>query len=182
MKSLDDENVLGGGYGPYGEARRAQDEQDIAALTAAKDELEREAIELRALFELQRSRTQEAVALWRREDPKVRANTIPDLGDLLTWLMERAGMGVSTEFDEPRQFLKFDVTDMPPAWRDLLQGIAILAQHPSDEISPFNCTHDQLAVMADEGAFSPEQIALLERLGFTVDSDGGFYSFRFGSA
>jgi hypothetical protein len=57
------------------------------------DELERlrtENAEHRALVELQWTRTQEASALWQREDPASRAGVLPDLGELLAWLMARA--------------------------------------------------------------------------------------------
>ncbi len=71
---------------------------------------------------------------------------------------------------------------MPPAWADLIEGLTILAQHPTDTISPFHCEHDTLNVMADDEAFTEEEIARLDQLGFSVNSEGGFYSFRFGSA
>lgn len=48
-----------------------------------------ELAELRTLFELQWRRMTEATAMWRAEDPENRANVLPDLGDLLTWLMGR---------------------------------------------------------------------------------------------
>jgi len=72
---------------------------------------------------------------------------------------------------------------LPPSWSDLLEGLALLAQHPTDTISPFHCSHDTLHVLADDKAFTDVEIAKLEVLGFHVDSsDGGFYSYRFGSA
>jgi hypothetical protein len=46
--------------------------------------------EYRALFDLQHKRMAEATALWRAEDPEKRELVMPDLGALLTWLMERA--------------------------------------------------------------------------------------------
>lgn len=74
----------------------------------------------------------------------------------------------------------------PKAWRDLFEGLALLARHPADEASPFNCTHDQLAVMADPSQFTDEEIARLAELGFTAadrgTTYGTFYSSRFGSA
>jgi hypothetical protein len=73
-------------------------------------------------------------------------------------------------------------TPMPQAWADLLEGLTLLAKHPANDISPFHCEHDTLNVMADDTAFTAEELARLETLGFNVDSEGGFYSFRFGRA
>jgi len=71
----------------------------------------------------------------------------------------------------------------PPAWSDLIEGLTLLAQHPTDVISPLWSSHDTLHVLADEKAFTEEEINRLDTLGFNVDtSDGGFHSFRFGSA
>lgn len=72
---------------------------------------------------------------------------------------------------------------LPPAWADLLEGLRILAPHQNNNTSPFNCSHDQLTVMADPSAFTEDQIAHLERLGFIADPGHEvFYSFKFGSA
>jgi hypothetical protein len=49
-----------------------------------------ELADLRALFELQWTRSREADARWRAEDPEARANVWPDLGVLLKWLMDDA--------------------------------------------------------------------------------------------
>jgi hypothetical protein len=49
--------------------------------------LEQEVTELRALFGLQWRRMGEATERWRAEDPEARALVMPDLGDLLQWLM-----------------------------------------------------------------------------------------------
>lgn len=73
-------------------------------------------------------------------------------------------------------------TPLPPAWSDLIEGLTLLARHPGDTISPLHCEHDTLNVMADDQAFTEEEIARLDDLGFSVNSEGGFYSFRFGSA
>jgi hypothetical protein len=73
--------------------------------------------------------------------------------------------------------------DLPAAWSDLIEGLNLLAQHPADDISPFHCSHDTLHVLADEAAFNTDEIARLDALGFNVDtSEGGFFSYRFGSA
>jgi hypothetical protein len=49
-----------------------------------------ELAELRTLFQLQWTRSREADARWRAEDPEARANVWPDLGVLLKWLMDDA--------------------------------------------------------------------------------------------
>lgn len=76
--------------------------------------------------------------------------------------------------------MRTDVT-IPPAWEDLIKALTILAQHPANDISPLHCEHDTLWVCADPDAFSPEELAELDELGFFKD-DGGFMSYRFGSA
>lgn len=53
---------------------------------------ERELSELRVVFRMQQKRMQEATAAWRAEWPEEREPIMPDLGDLLTWLMEKAGL------------------------------------------------------------------------------------------
>jgi hypothetical protein len=58
--------------------------------TTRGEELRDKVTEYEQLFELQWNRSVEADALWRAEDPEARANIRPDLGVLLTWLMERA--------------------------------------------------------------------------------------------
>ena len=72
---------------------------------------------------------------------------------------------------------------MSPAWSDLIEALTLLASHPGNAISPFQCSHDTLTVMADPAAFTAEQVARLDELGFHVDADSEtFYSYRFGSA
>ncbi|GLW31207.1 hypothetical protein [Actinoplanes regularis] len=73
-------------------------------------------------------------------------------------------------------------TDPPEAWADLIEGLTLLAQYPADESDPLHCSHDTLHVCADETAFTADEIARLDQLGFMVHRDGGFYSYRFGSA
>lgn len=68
---------------------------------------------------------------------------------------------------------------MPTAWADLITAITILAKHPSDNHSPFWCEHDTLHVLAHNDEFDAADIAELDRLGFHIDTDGGFYSFRY---
>ncbi|WP_433716902.1 hypothetical protein ACQP2U_43675 (plasmid) [Nocardia sp. CA-084685] len=73
-------------------------------------------------------------------------------------------------------------TDTPQAWRELLAALTLLSRHPANPASPLYCTHDTLHVCADDTAFTPHEIDQLEQWGFHVHSDGGFYSFQFGSA
>jgi hypothetical protein len=75
--------------GPIG----AQDEAIRAGLDAALRESGTaaalsEVADLRALFAMQWDRMAEATARWRAEDPEARALIMPDLGDLLQWLMD----------------------------------------------------------------------------------------------
>lgn len=61
-----------------------------AAVTAFDLNTAAELADLKVLFELQRTRMGEATARWRAEDPQARARIMPDLGDLLRWLMDDA--------------------------------------------------------------------------------------------
>lgn len=63
--------------------------------------------DLRALFDLQQTRMDEAIARWRAEDPTNREYVLPDLGALLTWLMAEA--------DRARAALDLGPTDLVPA-------------------------------------------------------------------
>lgn len=72
--------------------------------------------------------------------------------------------------------------DLPPAWSDLIEGLTLMATGQSNDISPLHCEHDVLSVSADAAKFTREQLSRLDALGFSVDEDGYFYSFRFGSA
>jgi len=65
-------------------------------------ELERELAKLRALFDMQWQRMTEATARWRAEDPEARALVMPDLGDLLQWLMADADNARSASVTKPR--------------------------------------------------------------------------------
>ncbi len=71
---------------------------------------------------------------------------------------------------------------LPQAWADLLEGLTLLARGQSNDISPFNCEHDQLTVMADPANFTAAELVRLDELGFSPSDDETFYSFRFGSA
>jgi hypothetical protein len=62
---------------------------ELAAVRSERDEARGTAAEHQQLFDLQWTRTQEATALWRQEAPDERALITPDLGVLLTWLMDK---------------------------------------------------------------------------------------------
>jgi hypothetical protein len=71
---------------------------------------------------------------------------------------------------------------MPQAWADLLEGLTLLALHPTSDTSPFHCEHDTLYVTADDTKFTDTELDRLAHLGFDVNREGGFTSHRFGSA
>lgn len=71
---------------------------------------------------------------------------------------------------------------LPKAWVDLIEALTLLAEHQNNEISPLHCEHDQLTVMADPAAFTADELARLDELGFHAGTDETFYSFRYGSA
>jgi hypothetical protein len=73
-------------------------------------------------------------------------------------------------------------TEIPLAWAELVECLTVLAKGHTDDISPLWCEHDTLHVCADPEKFTPEELERLETLGFHVDDEDGFYSFRFGSA
>jgi hypothetical protein len=74
-------------------------------------------------------------------------------------------------------------TAPPEAWADLLEAIALLAKHPSDDTCPVNCFNGRLEVMADPDEFTGAELARLEELSFRAGKyDGTFCSYRFGSA
>lgn len=72
--------------------------------------------------------------------------------------------------------------DMPKAWRELIEALTILAKASVNDERPLNCSHDALGVCADPGRISATDLARLIEIGFDVDEEGGFYSFRYGSA
>jgi hypothetical protein len=74
------------------------------------------------------------------------------------------------------------MSEMPQAWADLIKALTIMSRRPANTTRPTNCGHDRLQVMADDERFTAEEIAELDGLGFYVDADGGFYSYKFGSA
>ncbi len=62
-------------------------------------EVEGENFELNRLFEIQQKRMGEATALWRKAQGPEKEFTLPDLGDLLGWLMDRA-LNAEKQLDE----------------------------------------------------------------------------------
>lgn len=62
---------------------------DFMALLAAFKSNQRQVVEVNRTFNLQRSRMGAATRLWQKATG--RTDTWPDLGDLLAWLMKRAG-------------------------------------------------------------------------------------------
>lgn len=70
----------------------APHEPDVLALIRAAESMRDELVDTRHLFELQWTRSREADAAWRAEDPAARALVMPDLGVLLAWLMAKAGL------------------------------------------------------------------------------------------
>ena len=68
------------------------------------------------------------------------------------------------------------------AWADLSRAIVLLAKHKTDDVSCFHCEHDELFVMSDPDAYTPEELDELDELGFFPNDVGGFSSYRYGSA
>ena len=67
---------------------------------------------------------------------------------------------------------------------DLITALYIFLKYLEDpnERSPTMCSHDELWIMTvDPEDVSTEDMAKLDELGF-FESDGGFRSYRFGSA
>ena len=60
----------------------------IASLEEESKQLRDELQEYEELFQLQETRMTEAVKRWRQENPG-NDLTVPDLGKLLTWLLEK---------------------------------------------------------------------------------------------
>lgn len=67
------------------------------------------------------------------------------------------------------------------AWAELPEALALLSKHKTGPY-PFCCEHDELFVMSDPEKYTPEELQQLDDWGFFVNSDGGFSSFRYGSA
>jgi hypothetical protein len=74
------------------------------------------------------------------------------------------------------------MTNVPPAWADLIEGLTLLATNQNNDISPLQCMHNELLVNASPAGFTPEELDRLKELGFHADNHDVFSSFRFGSA
>jgi hypothetical protein len=65
---------------------------------------------------------------------------------------------------------------------DLIQALAIFRKY-GNPAYPTHCEHDELFICGiDPTDVSEEDKLILKGLGFFVSKDGGFRSFRFGSA
>lgn len=64
---------------------------------------------------------------------------------------------------------------------DLLKAITIFLKY-GDPHNPTHCEHDRLTVCIDPELVSEDDLITLDELGFYTDDEGGFYSYRFGSA
>lgn len=70
-------------------------DKEAAAATARAEKAEHDANEAQCLFDLQRSRTEKADALWKAAHPDS-AWVFPDLGTLIDWLLDRAESAEAT--------------------------------------------------------------------------------------
>lgn len=68
------------------------------------------------------------------------------------------------------------------SWDDLFEALTLFRSSSPNVFSPFHCEHDELWVMADPADFTAEELERLDQLGFFVSGEGGFKSYRFGSA
>ena len=69
---------------------------------------------------------------------------------------------------------------------DLIEALTILSKYGAPH-SPTHCEHDIMQICIDPGLVSADDLERLEQLGVSAgedgsESDGCFYSFRFGSA
>lgn len=70
----------------------------------------------------------------------------------------------------------------PTGFDALIEAFQIFRKY-GNPFSPTHCEHDEMWICGIHAvAVSDEDKARLLALGFFVDSDGGFKSFRFGSA
>ncbi len=76
--------------------RPAPDPESREALRGENEKLRAERDELQALFDLQSTRMEKASALWREAHPSEKL-VLPDLGDLLEWLMERPEVNIEPD-------------------------------------------------------------------------------------
>lgn len=114
--------------GPYDGITPPLAVRSYAMQSEELNDLRNELIELqdlRILQQMQWDRMAEATALWRAEDPEARALTMPDLGALLQWLMDRAVASVPAEpcREETPSWRHFTPEQMDSYWiRCTLQG------------------------------------------------------------
>lgn len=101
----------------------------------------------------------------------------PGLTPTLTPAELRVPVVLDTSRDAPEP-----PANMPKAWRELIEALTILAKASVNDERPLNCSHDTLGVCADPERISATDLARLIEIGFDVDEEGGFYSFRYGSA
>ena len=104
----------------------------------------RHAAELQVLFDLQWTRSQEADEMWRKAHPENKP-TIPDLGELLEWLMGEARQ--SQTRDEI-------VRETVERCANLVEQIAALARRGGLTLEP----KDLLALAADLRSLSPDKV------------------------
>lgn len=64
---------------------------------------------------------------------------------------------------------------------DLIEALTIFRKY-GNPAYPTHCSHDMLTVMINPADVSADDMTELDRLGFHPDTDGCFYSMRFGSA
>lgn len=63
---------------------------------------------------------------------------------------------------------------------DLIEALQIMLKH-GDVAHPTHCEHDELHIYPNSMDFTEEELARLEQLGFYIDDNEGFYSFKYGS-
>ena len=64
---------------------------------------------------------------------------------------------------------------------DLIKALTIFRKYGNPD-NPTHCEHDELWVCIDSDLVSDEDKEELDKLGFFENSEGGFKSYRFGSA
>lgn len=102
---------------------------ELADAVAERDKARADVADYEALFDLQWKRTGEATALWRAEAPEERALTMPDLGDLLVWLMARGPARIVAGDVESRcrrcSGVNVPWTAPSPLWNMVMRGGSI---------------------------------------------------------
>jgi multidrug efflux pump subunit AcrA (membrane-fusion protein) len=82
------------------------------ASVAAKDA---EIVEMEALFDLQQTRMEEATVAWRAAHPG-NDTTLPDLGELLKWLLARIAE-LEAALDRAEHHMKYAISEIvSPEW------------------------------------------------------------------